>query len=186
MSDPEDDDSSDTDCREEGVRTSVIAGMDASPVLEFSEHVLDLVAAAVEFSVEGRRVLPVGFWRYAGGDTALDEGLAEPVRVIALVAQQRFALGKRVNHERGPLVVAHLSFAEQQDDRATLTVTDGMKLGVQASLGASDTAGNSPFFRRLAAVRCALRWVASIITWSARAAKIRLNTPRRLHRMKRL
>ena len=137
-------------------------------------------------SVEGRRVLPVGFWRYAGGDTALDEGLAEPVRVIALVAQQRFALGKRVNHERGPLVVAHLSFAEQQDDRATLTVTDGMKLGVQASLGASDTAGNSPFFRRLAAVRCALRWVASIITWSARAAKIRLNTPRRLHRMKRL
>ena len=184
--DPEDDDISDTDCREEGVRTSVIAGMDASPVLEFSEHVLDLVAAAVEFSVEGRRVLPVGFWRYAGGDTALDEGLAEPVRVIALVAQQRFALGKRVNHERGPLVVAHLSFAEQQDDRATLTVTDGMKLGVQASLGASDTAGNSPFFRRLAAVRCALRWVASIITWSARAAKIRLNTPRRLHRMKRL
>ncbi len=56
-----------------------------------------------------------------------------------------------------------------------------MKLGVQAFLGASDTAGNSPFFWRLASVRRALRWVASIINWSgfpawpARAAKIRLN-----------
>ena len=46
--------------------------------------------------------------------------------------------------------------------------------------------------RRLAAVRCALRWVASIITVSvavlpaARAAKIRSNTPARLQRTKRL
>ena len=46
--------------------------MDASPVLEFSEHVLDLVATAVEFPVEGRRVFPVGLGRYAGGDAALD------------------------------------------------------------------------------------------------------------------
>ena len=69
---------------------AVIAGMDASPVLEFSEHVLDLVAAPVEHPVEGRRVFPVGFWRYAGGDAARNERLAEPVCVISLVAQQRF------------------------------------------------------------------------------------------------
>ena len=56
---------------------AVIAGMDASPVLEFSEHVLDLVAAPVEHPVEGRRVFPVGFWRYAGGDAARNERLAE-------------------------------------------------------------------------------------------------------------
>ena len=46
---------------------AVIAGMDASPVLEFSEHVLDLVAAPVEHPVEGRRVLPVGFCGMQGG-----------------------------------------------------------------------------------------------------------------------
>ena len=68
---------------------AVIAGMDASPVLEFSEHVLDLVAAPVEHPVEGRRVFPVGFWQYAGGDAARNERLAEPVCVMSLVAQQR-------------------------------------------------------------------------------------------------
>ena len=152
------------------MRAAVIAGVDASPVLEFSEHVLDLVATAVEFPVEGGRVFPVRLWRYAGGDAARNERPAESIRVISLVAQQRFGLGKRINHECCPLVVAHLSFAEQQNDRAALTVTYGMKLGVQASLGAPDTAGNSPFFKRLAAVRCALRWVASIITWSGSPA----------------
>ena len=58
---------------------AVIAGMDASPVLEFSEHVLDLVAAPVEHPVEGRRVLPVGFWRYAGGDAARNERLSASI-----------------------------------------------------------------------------------------------------------
>lgn len=45
-----------------------------------------------------------------------------------------------------------------------------------------DTSDNGPFSKRLAADRCAFRWVASIISWSsfpplaARAAKMRLNT----------
>src|SRR5690606_17069811 len=39
-------------------------------------------------------------------------------------------------------------------------VADGMKLGVQPAFGTSDMAGNIPFFRRLAAVRWALRCVA--------------------------
>ena len=38
--------------------TPVIAGMDASQVLEFPEHILDLVAAAVEYPAEGGRVFP--------------------------------------------------------------------------------------------------------------------------------
>ena len=66
--------------------------MDASPVLEFSEHVLGLVATAVEYLVVDRRVFPVGFWRHAGGNAALDESLSEPVCVITPVAQQRFSL----------------------------------------------------------------------------------------------
>ena len=55
------------------------------------------------------------------------------------------------------LVVAHLAFGEQQHDGPDLAVAYGMQLGVQATFGASDTAGNSPFLSRLAAVRCALR-----------------------------
>ena len=59
MIDPEDDDCSDTDCREEGVSAAVVAGVDASPVLELAEHVLDLVALPVEHPVVRDLYLPV-------------------------------------------------------------------------------------------------------------------------------
>src|SRR3546814_12811610 len=91
--------------------------------------------------------------------------------------------GQGVEHQGSAFIVAHLSFAQQHDQRPALAVADGMELRVQTAFGASDTSGNSPFLSRLAAVRCALRWVASIINWSgfprlaARAAKILLNTP---------
>lgn len=80
----------------------------------------------------------------------------------------------------------HLALAQQHHQRAALAIAHGMQLGVQAALGAPDTSGNSPFLSRLAAVRCALRCVASIINRSglgpllASSAKIRLNTPSRL------
>jgi hypothetical protein len=54
-------------------------------------------------------------------------------------------------------MVIHLAFGEQQDERATLAVTGGVQLRVQAAFGTADAAGNSPFLSRLAAVRCALR-----------------------------
>ena len=56
------------------------------------------------------------------------------------------------------------------------------KLGVQPALGAADATGKSPFLSRLAAVRCAVRGAASIISRAggpasaARAAKMRSNT----------
>ena len=136
---------------------SVVSGVDASPVFEPSEHILDFVAAPVEHFVEGGRILPVGSRWNAGGDATLDQSLTEPVCVIPPISQQRLGPGKRIDHERSAPIVAHLTFAEQQDDRASFAVTDGMELGVQAPFCAPDTSGNSPFFRRLAAVRCALR-----------------------------
>lgn len=44
---PEDDECCDCDGGHEGVGESVVAGLDASPVLEPSEHDLDLVVLAV-------------------------------------------------------------------------------------------------------------------------------------------
>ena len=40
---------------------------------------------------------------------------------------------------------------------ARLTVANGMQLGAQATFGAPDAVGNSPFLSRLAAVRCAFK-----------------------------
>jgi hypothetical protein len=174
------------------VGASVVAGVDAAPVFQLAEHVLDFVALAVERAIMGDRHFAVHLRRNARDNTAFGQGIAEPASIVTPVAEQSFGSWQGIEHQRGPLVVAHLAFAEQHHQRTPLTVADGVKLGVQAALRAPDTSGNSPFFSRLAAVRCALRWVASIINWSglppfaASAANIRLNTPRRLQRIKRL
>lgn len=146
---------------------------------------------AVERSIVKDRDLAVRLWGNGGGDAAPGKRIAEPVGVIASIPEQALALGK-ASIIGAPFIVAHLPFAQRQDRRTALAVGDRVKLRAQAALGMSDTSGNMPFLSRLAAARCAFRWVASIINWSglpalaASAAKILLNTPSRLQRMKRL
>ena len=53
---------------------SVVAGVDAAPVLEASEHVLDLVPLAIEFAVVVDRLLAIGFGRDARRDAAFGKG----------------------------------------------------------------------------------------------------------------
>jgi hypothetical protein len=65
-------------------------------------------------------------------------------------------LGKSL---RAEFAVAKVPFAESPWE-----IELSFGYGWQAALGAADTSGNRPFFKRLAAVRCAFRWVASIIS----------------------
>ena len=95
-------------------------------------------------------------------------------------------------HESGTATITGLALGEQQHDGPALSVAGGVEFGVQAALGAADAAGKCAFWSRLAAVRCALRWVLSIISLpggppsAARAAKTLSKTPMRLQRRKRL
>ena len=57
---------------------SVVAGVDAAPVLEPAEHVLDSVALFVQGGVVRDRGFAVGFGGDACGDFAVRERLAEP------------------------------------------------------------------------------------------------------------
>ncbi len=57
---------------------AVITGVDAPPIFEPPEHVLDLVAVLVEDGVMWDRDLPVGFRRNAGGDAALERHVPTP------------------------------------------------------------------------------------------------------------
>jgi hypothetical protein len=79
------------------------------------------------------------------------------------LAKQGFGFGEGVDHERGAFIVTHLPLAQQHNQRSTVAVAHRVKLRVQAPFGAPDTSGNIPFFKRLAAVRWAFKWVASII-----------------------
>ena len=182
----------DADGREVGVSTSIVASGDAPPVLELRKHILEFMALFVERLVIGQRDFPAFGGRYSRFAAPLAQGGSEPIAVIAAIGKKRFGRWQGIKDQPCPFVIAHLSLAEHQDKRLAFTIADGMELRVQAAFRAPNAAGNSPFFKRLAAVRCAFRWVASIITRSgfgpspARAAKIWSNTPSRLQRMKRL
>jgi hypothetical protein len=171
---------------------AVIACGDASPVLELGEHVLDLVALAVERFVIFQRLLAVFGGRDTGDGATLCQAIAEPVAVVAAISDQRAGLWQVGQKRSGALVVADLPGGEVQQDRPSGLIADGVQLGVQTAFCSSQTAGKAPFCARLAAVRWAFRCVASIMIRPgflpsvASATKMRSNTPSRLHRTKRL
>jgi hypothetical protein len=72
------------------VGAAVISGVNATPVLEFSEHVFDFVALSVQHRIMRNRDLSVGPRRNAGGDLAIGKGVSKPVSVIPLVCKQCF------------------------------------------------------------------------------------------------
>lgn len=91
---------------------SVVAGVDTPPVLEPTEHVLDLGALAVEGYVVRGGDFAVGRSRDAGGDATLGQRGAEPVGIVATIGGQSPRLGEGIDHQRSALVVTHLHFAE--------------------------------------------------------------------------
>jgi hypothetical protein len=56
------------------VSAAVVACVDAPPVLEFPEHILDLMPCLVEVAVMGDGYLSVGSRGDAGDDAACGEG----------------------------------------------------------------------------------------------------------------
>jgi hypothetical protein len=135
------------------VCAAVIACCDAPPVLEFSEHVFDFMALFVERFIVFDLDFAVRFRRDAGRNTLFHERGPEPVGIIPAIRQQGFCLRQNRQQQSRALVIAHLAFGEQHDDRSSVAIANGMKFRVQAALRATDTAGNIPFFSRQAAVR---------------------------------
>ena len=149
---------------------AVVSCGDASPVLEPAEHALDAVALPVEVYVVQR----IGAFRFARpGIQAVTSrtvrDCADPVAVVALVGDQPVGVRQVGQHRRRAAIIADLALGEQQDQGLAFAVADRVQLRVQAALGSTDAAGNSPFLSRLAAVRWAFRCVASIITVSVAA-----------------
>ena len=135
------------------MRASVVACCNASPVLQLGEQVLDLVTLTIEGLVVAERHFAAAARRDAGFDASGFQFLAEPGAVIAAIGNEVFGGRQGVEHETRALVIAHLPFRQEQDDRPSVTVADGVELGVQPAFGSPDTTGNIPFLQRLAAVR---------------------------------
>lgn len=143
---------------------------------------------AVSCRVVGMENLSVPSRRDAGRDAATLQGDTKVVAVVTAIGDQFSGWRQHVKQQACALVVVHLAFGQQQDERSTAAVADGMQLRVQSAFGATDPAGAPFFCRRLADVRCAFRWLESIMirsgspAWAARSAKMRLKTPIRVQR----
>ncbi len=93
----------------------------------------------------GIGTLRLAFRGDAGGDAALGESSAKPVRIITLVTEQGLGRGQSIDHQGSALVVAHLPLAEQHDERAALAIADGMQLQFRPPLVPPIRRGTSPF-----------------------------------------
>ncbi len=86
------------------------------------------VALFVEGLVVVMLDLAIPFRRDARLDPPFDQGFAEPVAVIAAVAGQRPGWRQGIEHEPCALMIAHLAFAQQQNQGLAVAIGDRVKL----------------------------------------------------------
>ena len=89
---------------------TVISRCDPPPVFEPSKGVFDFVPLFVERLVVIVLDFAALFRRDAWIDPFFDQGVAEPVAVIASIARQGFGFWQSWEHDLCPLMVAHLAF----------------------------------------------------------------------------
>nr|GFC83865.1 hypothetical protein [Tanacetum cinerariifolium] len=126
----------------------VIAGGDASPVLELAEELLDPAAQAILPSVvQGGMVSPP-----LGGDHRLDamKGDLGPdcVGVVTAVGQQRFHLaGDHAEQGTEALHVMRLARCQHEAKWTSFAIASGVELGGEAAARAAERLSRpSPFF----------------------------------------
>jgi len=88
---------------------SVVSGCNAPPILELAEHVLDFMSLTIEVFVIIDGLLAASGRRNAGCDAFVRQGLAEPVAVVPLVAEQARSIRQGIEHKPGALVITHLA-----------------------------------------------------------------------------
>src|SRR5437763_15640596 len=82
----------DADCGEEVHGIAVVAGRDASEVLQAAEHALDGVAVAIEEWREAVLPLPICLWRDVWHRATLLDLLTDRISVVAIVGVQDVAV----------------------------------------------------------------------------------------------
>ena len=138
---PGDEGNGEGDGGEEGAGALVIAGVDAAPVLETGEHVLDAITLSVERPVVGYMDPAIDFGGDAGGDAAFGERLAEPVGVMAPVGEHGGGGWQGIDQQGGAFEIAGLPFGQHQANGTAAVIPYGMELGGQSAAAAPDTLG---------------------------------------------
>ena len=120
---------------------SIVSGVDAPPVLEACEHVLDTVALTIKRAIVTVLDFAASMRRDAGGYAVFDERLSEPAGIIASIGEHGLGAWQGIDHHSRAFIFAGLPFGQAQQDRTTSTVAHGVKLGGQPTAAAADAAG---------------------------------------------
>lgn len=132
------------DGAEEVVGDPIIAGCEASVVLEAAEHALDGVAALVERLAEAAFPKTGALRRdVRDGPLALDQ-VADAVGVVGRVGVDDAPLGQVGQQMLGRAAVGHLTGRQVEGEWPAITIGDGVDLGVAAAPAATDRLRVSP------------------------------------------
>ena len=135
------------------------------PILETPEHVLDFMALFVLCFAKRCRGFAALARRDAGRDPLGFQSSTVFIRIVTLVCNHCCAASLLENRiqDLGSNMIRDLSCGQTHRHRSPLTIAHGMQFGVQSTFRAANVVGKKPPFTKLDAVRCAFKWVASII-----------------------
>ena len=100
----------------------VVAGCDATKVLEASEHALDRIAVTIEPRREAVFPASIGFGRNVGNHALALDLPADGVAVVALVTVQDFRAEQPVKEFICSDAIGDLAAGQQEGDRTTAGV----------------------------------------------------------------
>lgn len=108
---------------------TVVAGGDASEVLQAAEHALDGVPVPIEIGREAVLPDPVHLGRDVRHRALRLDGATDAVAVVALVGVQDPALRKTFEQRRSRCAISDLATRQQEGDRPAEGIGQGVDLG---------------------------------------------------------
>lgn len=128
------------DGTEEGLRPFVVAGCDASELLEFGEEILDQVSGFIHFLIIGALLFPVFLGRNDALYACLLQQVKNPLlRVIGLVGQKRLNVFEKIRQQGiGSFQIMGLSRRQMKAGRVTQSIAGRVYLRRQSAFAAPD------------------------------------------------
>ena len=143
----------------------VVAGGDATEVLQLGEEPFDQIALTIELLTEARLPFPIGFGRDVGRSALFLDQRADAISIVGLVGEHDHVRPKVVEQIVRDLAIMCLPSGQAEPDREALRIDDRVDFGRESASGATETMISIPLFA-VAACWCARMEVLSIIWMS--------------------
>lgn len=107
--------------------TPIIPCSNSAPVFQSAEHDFYLMSLLIKLFIIRDWFFPATPARNARSYSFVEQGLAEPVGIIATIRQQFSGLGQRVEQDGGAFIIAHLTGGQMERYRLAGGIANGVK-----------------------------------------------------------